>query len=125
MASPTNLEGAPIPPCSAIRVDLLDQNELPAFDTILRYGSSAFTFPGPLVTLVPDNGRSHRRPKRRYSGMALIQSQSLPFALRWFLSAPLPEKARWLGRILRQPQRVAKWLQWQLRSRLRPAGGTK
>ena len=123
--SPTNLDGAPIPPCSAVRVDLLKDNELPAFDAILHSGYSAFTFPGPLVTIVPANGRSHPRPRRRYSGMALIQSQSLPFALRWFLSAPLPEKARWLGRFLRQPERVTKWLRWQIRSRLRPTGDTK
>ena len=120
-----NLSGVPLPLYSAIRTELLSQANWPTWDTLAERGLAAFTYPGPLVNLVPADGRSHPRPKRRYSGMALIQSQSLSFAFRWFLSAPLPEKARWLGRILRQPQRVTKWLQWQVRSRLRPAGDTK
>lgn len=120
-----DLSGVPVPAYSAIRTDLIVQTSLQTWDAVAHSGLSAFTYPGPLVTLVPANGRSHPHPKRRYSGMALIQSQSLSFALRWFLSAPLPEKARWLGRILRQPQRVIKWLQWQVRSRLRTAGDAK
>lgn len=75
------------------------------------------TFPGPPIEHRPPR----KKPRRRYSGMALIQSQSLSFTIRWFLAAPLPEKARWLGRILRQPQRVTNWLAWQVKSRLRPA----
>ena len=120
-----DLSVVPIPPYSAIRTELLSQPTWPTWDALARSGLSASTYPGPLVTLVPANGHRHPGPNRRYSGMALIQSQSLPFALRWFLSAPLPEKARWLGRILRQPQRVTNWLQWQVRSRLHPAGVAK
>ena len=120
-----SLKGVRLPTYSAVRTQLMKQDSLPTWDELLGTEFSAFTYPGPLVTLLPPTRRGHPRPKRRYSGMALIQSQSLHFALRWFMSAPLPEKARWLGRILRQPQRVTKWLQWQIRSRLRPAGETK
>ena len=75
------------------------------------------TFPGPPI----DRRPPRKGARRRYSGMALIQSQSLSFTIRWFLAAPLPEKTRWLGRILRQPERVTNWLAWQVKSRLRPA----
>ncbi len=116
---------SPLPPCAAIRTEILLSTPNPTWKSLAAASYTAFTYPGALVTLVPPTGRRHPRPKLRYSGMALIQSQSLHFALRWFMSAPLPEKARWLGRILRQPQRVTKWLQWQIRSRLRPASDAK
>ena len=71
---------------------------------------SAVTYPEPLVS-ISETGRN--RSKRRYSGMALIQNPSAVFALKWFIAAPLREKARWIGRILLRPKRIAGWMRWQ------------
>jgi glycogen(starch) synthase len=119
----STVAGTALPPYATIRTEILLNHSSPSWDSLATDNWTAFTYPAPLVTLVPPRGRTtHPSPKRRYSGMALIQSQSLQFALQWFMSAPLSEKARWLGRIARQPQRLTKWLEWQIRSRL---GGTK
>lgn len=115
-----SLNGQPLPRYSALRVELAVTSEPHTWDLVRGGDWSAFTWPGPLVSVI---ARPGHRPKRRYSGMALIQSQSIQFAIRWFLSASLPEKARWLGRFARQPQRLTKWLEWQIRSRLRQSSG--
>jgi hypothetical protein len=48
--------------------------------------------------------------------MALAQRSSPALALDWFIGAPLKEKARWLGRGLKQPRSTAQWIAWQARS---------
>ena len=118
--------GTALPPYSAVRTELLQTDSTPTWDLLRTGGWAAFTYPGPLLSLAPSSGRSaHPRPKRRYSGMALIQSQSPQFALQWFLSAPLSEKARWLGRVALKPQRLTNWLGWQIRSRIGAARSGK
>jgi hypothetical protein len=47
--------------------------------------------------------------------MAMIQSDSARFALRWFLAAPLQEKADRLGQLILQPRRMLLWMAAHLR----------
>lgn len=109
------LSGEELPPYCAVRTEILQK-----WDTSAAEAWPAITFPGPMVALAPAPGRSRRaRPKRRYSGMALIQSQSLQFTLQWFVSAPLPDKLRWLARTALQPRRVMSRLALLIGSRLR------
>jgi glycosyltransferase involved in cell wall biosynthesis len=107
-----------LPMYSAIRVEALLQKPAtvtPTWSTLADGAWYAFTYPGPLVTLLPQRGRrDHRRPNR-YSGMALIQSPSALFVLQWFWSAPLLEKFRCLASMGKRPQRVIQWFVWRLR----------
>ncbi len=114
------VSGDELPPYCAIRTEILETARHATWDTLATGGWTAITCPGPLVSLAPLQGHNrHRRPKRRYSGMALIQSQSLQLTLQWFRSAPLPDKARWLARTALQPKRVMSRLGSMIRSRLR------
>jgi hypothetical protein len=125
--TPVSLAGvtdAELPPCSALRVEVILQAQnfhvadaQPCWETLADGGWSAVTYPGMLVSVHPPANQSARNSyqERRFSGMALIQSGSAQFALQWFLKAPWPEKAKWLGRIFSHPQRVARWMSWQIR----------
>jgi glycogen(starch) synthase len=130
--SPVTLAGAAeweSPQCSAIRVQVLldaraarhenaPQSEAAVLYSALTEGGwSAVTYPGFLVSILPPMGRGVRvmPARRRYSVMALIQSGSAHIAMQWFLAAPWQEKARWIGRILSNPQLLAQWIDWQLR----------
>lgn len=120
--------GEAIPPYSAVRTEIFEASAHPTWGTLAAGGWTALTFPGPLVSIAPPPGRTwNARPKRRYSGMVLIQSQTLQFTWQWFLSAPLPDKLRWLARSVLQPKRVASRLQLLLGSRIRksPTGSTR
>jgi hypothetical protein len=108
----------PLPSYCAIRTEILEAESQPTWETFFASGWTAFTFPGPMVSLVPPNRWSrHPAPRRRYSGMSLIQSQSLQFVLQWFRSAPLADKLRWLTRMALEPQRVTSRLGLLIRSR--------
>jgi glycogen synthase len=129
----TGTAGSELPQYSAVSVKvLLDaqaarcENAPPSEDaaalwrTLVEGGWSAATFPGFLVSTLPPIGRGARTMPygRRYSVMALIQFGSSHIAMRWFLEAPWQEKARWIGRILSNPQPFAQWINWQLRRNL-------
>ncbi len=78
-------------------------------------GWTAVTYPGLIVTVSsPPLSRRLFAPRRRYSGMALIQSGTLRFALMWFMGAPWGEKLRWLGRVAGQPRRALSWVRWRI-----------
>ena len=114
------VSGEELPLYAAVRTEIPDASPQPTWDALATGGWTAITFPGPLVSLAPPRGRSqHPRPKRRYSGMALIQSQSLQSTLQWFRSAPLADKLRWLARTALQPKRVTSRLGLLIRGRLR------
>ena len=127
--TPTRAAALELPQCSAIRVEvLLDaraaRREIatPAeaavwWGALTEGGWSAVTYPGCLVSILPPVGRgAQATPARRhYSVMALIQSGSVHFVMQWFLAAPWQEKARWIGRILTNPQLLAQRIDWQLR----------
>jgi glycosyltransferase involved in cell wall biosynthesis len=103
----------PLPPYSIIRADL---GRSPCWDSLTGANLMAVTYPAAFVTLSPPSDRdSYPRPRWRYSGMALIQSRSAQFALRWFLAAPLGEKLRWLARIAVNPRRLLQWLASRIR----------
>ena len=105
-----------LPRYSAVRTEILEAHTHPAWKNLTAGRWTAFTFPQPLVSLVPPRGRNrHPRPRRRYSGMALIQSQSLQFTLLWFRSASLPDKLRWLARTALQPKPAVSRLMLLLR----------
>jgi len=110
-----------LPLCSAIRVEILFQKPSTATLTwaaLADGGWIAFTYPGPMVTMLPPRRRrDHRRP-RRYSGIALIQFPSTQFVLQWFWSAPWLEKIRWLARSVRQPQQMIRRFGFRLRRSL-------
>jgi len=79
---------------------------------------SAVTYPEPLLFVhAPHSVR--KVPRRRYSGMALIQNPSTQFALDWFLAMPMRQKLSWVGRIALHPYRVIRWVVSQLRRRMR------
>jgi glycogen synthase len=77
----------------------------------------AVTYPETLL-FAEETHRANKLPRRRYSGMALIQNPSAGFAFAWFLAAPLREKARWIGRIVLHPRRIVRWIGWQMRQRV-------
>jgi hypothetical protein len=70
------------------------------------------------LLFVEETHRASKLPRRRYSGMALIQNPSAGFAFAWFLAAPLREKARWISRIVLHPRRIVRWIGWQMRQRV-------
>ena len=74
-------------------------------------GWSAVPYPEALVRVAG----ARPRPRTHYSGMAMIQSDSARFALRWFLAAPLQEKADRLGQLILQPRRMLLWMAAHLR----------
>jgi glycogen(starch) synthase len=108
--------GDELPFCSAIRTGIAVAP--PGSGS----GQTAITYPASLIAILPPRGRrSHALPKRRYSGMALIQSQSAQFALLWFMAAPPREKLRWMMRVIRQPGRLLRWIGWRVRHVLHTA----
>ena len=101
---------------------LLQQQDLP-FGCALRIAAmqapasqkwASLMYPEALLS-VDQPHRARKSPRRRYSGLALIQNRSAGFALQWFLAAPLREKARWISRIVLHPGRLLHWLAWQIR----------
>ena len=115
-----SMEDKELPPYSAIRTEILEATTHPTWNTFTAGNGTALTYPGPLLSVAPPNGRSrHTAPKRRYSGMSLIVSQSLQFTLQWFRSAPLPDKVRWLTRTALQPRQAIARLKLLIGSRLR------
>jgi len=131
--SPVTLAGAAeweSPQCSAIRIEVLlsaqaarlenapaSQEATLLWGALIEGGWSAVTYPGFLVSILPPMGRGARvmPARRRYSVMALIQSGSARIVMQWFLGAPWQQKARWIGRILTNPQLLAQWIDWQFR----------
>jgi glycogen(starch) synthase len=115
--------------CSAIRVEVLldaraarhenaaaSQGATRLWGAVTEGGWSAATYPGFLVSILPPAGRRSRLmpATRRYSVMALIQSDSAHIVMQWFLAAPWRQKARWIGHLFSNPQRMAQWIGWQL-----------
>jgi glycosyltransferase involved in cell wall biosynthesis len=111
-------------PDEALPVGAVTRPELgpaPDWRSLHDGGWMAMTYPGPPMTQVR---RAGRPPTRRYSMMALIANQSLEFKLRWFLAAPLREKARWLAEAVRKPPNVWRRLRAAARA-ARPAEGAR
>ena len=101
---------------------LLQQHDLP-YGCALRIAAvyapasqtwASWMYPQTLLS-VDQPHRARKLPRRRYSGLALIQNRSTGFALQWFLAAPLRAKARWIQRIVLDPSRLLHWMAWQLR----------
>jgi glycosyltransferase involved in cell wall biosynthesis len=100
----------------AIRVEAVRSPENQRWDAI--------SYPETLL-FVEETHRAGKLPRRRYSGMALIQNPSAGFAFAWFLAAPMREKARWISRIVLHPRRIVRWMGWQLRQRVpKPSMGS-
>jgi glycosyltransferase involved in cell wall biosynthesis len=114
-ASLTRLPDAALPDGAVTRPEA---GADPSWRSLQEGGWTAMTYPGPPMRTVRGAGP---RPKRRYSMMALIANQSLDFKLRWFLAAPLREKARWLAEAARTPPRV--WKQLRTTRAAGPTGG--
>ncbi len=118
--------GSGLPPGAAVRVEVMlaaqrtqdEEADYSVREALASGGWTAVTYPGPLVSLIPPVSGGEQvqiRPERRYSVMALAQSGSAHFALKWFLAAPWGEKARWVREAIGQPRRILRWIVWQAR----------
>ena len=109
-------------PCAGFDIHELDSAvcvavRIPALGSAPVSGDrwARITYPDVLVAAIPFEDSPSPKPKR-YSGIASAQRGSSQIGFRRLLTAPLNEKARWIGQAVREPRRAVKWFNWQFRA---------